>query len=113
MKERIYCIIRYVLAMIMVGFALLQLNDPDSFVWMCAYLFVALASVLGTAEHNRWRITLGALYVCVAVWIFPKDYYGVGEMEAFHPEIEQARESLGVLIAGGICFVSSWLYRRS
>ena len=113
MKERIYGIIRYVLALVMLCFALLQMNDPDPFVWMCSYSLVAIVSVLGTASQNRWRIVLGMMYVLLALWMFPEEYHGVGEMNEYRPEIEQARESLGILMAGGICFLSSWLYSNA
>ena len=44
------------------------------------------------------------------VWIFPTAYYGVGQMSIERPEIEQARESLGVLIAAGINMINAWLH---
>ena len=113
MKERIYCIIRYVLALVMLGFASLQMNDPDPFVWICSYTLVAIVSIFGTVNQNRWRIVLGMVYVLIAVWMFPEEYHGVGEMQEYRPEIEQARESLGIFIAGGICFLSSWLYSNA
>ena len=111
MKDMTLKILRIVLSSIMVGFAFLQVNDPDALEWIIIYGIVAMFGVLGSARQNqiRWLLSIG--YIGLAWWLFPNAYYGVGEMNIIRPEIEQAREGFGVLIAAGINAGNILLFR--
>lgn len=105
-------IIKTLLGTIMLVFAGLQLNDPDPLVWIVAYGLVAVGVFVANLQWNRHLLGLGLVYFVVAVWLFPAEYHGVGEMQTEIPEIEEARESLGLLIASGICFLGYWLVNQ-
>ena len=103
-------ILRYVLSVTMLIFAGLQLNDPDPWRWVLLYGVVAISGLVGSSAHNRGRIGISIAYVCLAYWRFPLEYHGIGEMSGSQPEIEQARESFGILIAAGINAFNIWFF---
>lgn len=84
-----------------VVFAALQLNDPDPLLWVTLYL-VPAAGVLSAAYCRLPRVVgwgLALAYGALAVWWWPGRYDGVfGPMNP-HTTVEEARESLGLLIA--------------
>ena len=102
--------LRFLLSAIMFVFALLQFNDPDGLVWFGVYGVVAGLGMVGSVRQNSVRYIISISYVALAWWSFPNTYYGVGQMSIERPEIEQARESLGVLIAAGINAINAWLH---
>ena len=89
------------LAVSFVGFALLQYNDPDPFVWCTIYLVAALFHV-GAALQRFFLIpTLCGTVLSFggAILYWPAEFQGVGEeMSTEVPHIELARESLGLMI---------------
>ena len=66
--------------------------------------------MVGSASQNSGRVLISVVYLCVAWWRFPSSYHGIGEMNEFTPEIEQAREAIGLLIASGINGINVWLF---
>jgi cell division protein FtsW (lipid II flippase) len=109
MTENRLKIIRFTLGAMMLVFAGLQLNDPDPIPWVMAYVVVASLIVVDGIRTRKYLLLLGVAYLFFAIWLFPSEYYGVGNMQENIPEIEEARESLGILIAGGICLLGYWL----
>ncbi|MCH7689917.1 MAG: transmembrane 220 family protein, partial [candidate division Zixibacteria bacterium] len=84
------------------AFAALQYNDPDPLIWFLAYGVITVVSFvyLKYSLPNWALIGLIMIYVITAIMLFPDEFGGVtGIMSDEHPEIEQARESLGL----GIC----------
>ena len=108
----VYKAVRIFNGILMMGFASLQLNDPDPFVWVALYVLTAVLAWFGSHRQNRLRVLLCVMYSIIAAWTFPEEYQGVGEMDAYHPEIEQAREALGLCIASGIHGLNAWLFSR-
>ena len=88
------------MAVCLLIFALLQLNDSDGWIWAVAYLLPALGLWFSTPEGRvRWLIyTLMIGYLGTALWLWPSKFYGVSTMDPNVPQIELARESLGLLI---------------
>ena len=111
MKETMPKIFRILLSSIMIVFVVLQFNDPDAIGWILMYGSVAILGVFGSERQNHIRCYVSMGYIGFAWWLFPTVYYGVGQMNVVRPEIEQARESLGVLIAAGINGINAWLHR--
>jgi hypothetical protein len=86
------------LALVFLLFAGFQLNDPDPHIWVSAYLLPAGVLALAARGH-RWPRLEGALavfYMGLALWMWPDEYHGLDEMRAAVPQIEWARESLGL-----------------
>lgn len=84
-------------------FSYLQMNDPDSGIWVGIYSFAALACYMSIRElWPSWVFyALAAAYVIGAILQWPPEFEGIlfGEMQMKSLNIELARESLGL----GIC----------
>ena len=104
-------IVRTILSFIMVLFACVQLNDPDPWGWILVYGIISMSGVFGSAKQNGLRMVISIGYLILGIWLFPSTYYGLSEMTDTHPEIEQARESLGVMTAAGINIINAWLFK--
>ena len=66
--------------------------------------------VMGSSTQNPLRVGVSVLYVLWAYCRFPTEYHGVGDMSEFQPEIEEAREAFGLLIASAINATNIWLF---
>ena len=101
----------YFIAVLMCVFAYVQLNDPDPWIWCAVYLVVAVMSFLAANDRMYPRITLLLIssYVVAAVLLWPSEYRGVTEMQQSIPQIELARESLGL---GVCCIVLGFVYSK-
>ena len=100
--------------------AVLQLNDPDPFLWTVVYIAIAVmpaARVFGYRLPVPFWITVGLAIACLIVafpgfyaYLLSGDFAAVGEeMSAEKPYVEPAREFLGVVI-GAVClfFYRNW-----
>ncbi len=96
------------LSLLFLLFAIVQYNDPDPWLWIVLYSYIALIS--GMAAFNirhKWMIGIG-LAICI-IWnlILLPDFFNwlqtgaesiVEEMKAEKPHIELTREFLGLAI---------------
>ena len=109
----------YLLAVIFILFAAVQYNDPDPWFWIPVYTAVAALSYLA-AQQRFYTIPL---LVTLAICLAGSAYYFSGVLELFleheavelantmkanKPYIEEARESLGLLIAAGALAFHLW-----
>ena len=81
-------------------FAFYQANDPDSMVWILIYAAAALLSILvflGKISKPVLWVALIA-FLAGAVMLWPSSYEGLTLENGYTPAIEEARESLGLLI---------------
>lgn len=103
--------------------ALLQYNDPDPVWWMTTYGTAALLTIV----HERMaagRVVVPALLMVVAVaWaaaialamngaVAARELFG--PMDPNRPQIEQARETIGLLIVAAwmaILVIRGWTHR--
>ena len=101
-------------------FAALQYNDPDPWVWICVYGFVAIASLLQwmgkISDKILLLLTVGFFAATLSygpeiiTWA-QKGFPNIaGEMKTESPHIELVRETLGLAIA---CASLFYLYRIS
>lgn len=99
-----------VFALLTLSMALLQLNDPDPAVWVAMYSFLALNCLLATVRGVLPVMAgLGlAASVLWGIWLFPSVVellvdHPAGDlftgMSPDRPYVEEARESLGLLLA--------------
>ena len=101
----------YFIGLLMCVFAAVQLNDPDPLIWCALYLLVAVVSFLAAKDRiypNPTLLLLGC-YAVGAVFLWPVEYQGVAEMQQHIPQIELARESLGL---GVCCIVLGFIYSK-
>ena len=96
----IHRVVAATLGVMLLVFAGLQYNDPDPGIWIAAYV-VAAAFSFGAAlkKFNRPILLLVAVIFFIAsVAVWPVEFNGfIGKMEG-NPGVEEARESLGLLI---------------
>ena len=89
-------------ALLFAVFALYQSNDPDPMIWILIYGVTALISVLVLIDRIGrpvlWILMIAMLAGCVMLW--PSSFEGLllKEDGSYTPAIEEARESLGLLI---------------
>jgi len=110
-----YRLISLFLTLIFLLFALLQYNDPEPFFWGGVYLMVAFFHL--SAAYNKPRLlpsiigTVVSLLGAISLW--PSEYLGiVDDMNTGTPQIELARESLGLAVASfSLCFLSLKAYK--
>jgi len=98
-------------AILFLIFGLLQFNDPDGMLWMIIYGSATLLSILAFKNKLKYSILWIAvvLYVIGAWYLWPDSYEGLTLDQGYTPAIEEARESLGLLI----CTIGMiWLYLR-
>ena len=108
------------LSIIFILFALVQFNDPDPFIWIGVYLLVALISFLAFKNKFYPIPTLIFLILCFiwAIILFPHSFADWWQMEEEAqslkmkmPGVEEARESMGLIIAG-IALLIIWFKGR-
>lgn len=105
-------VIHYILAALFVGFAALQYNDPDPWLWILIYGSVALVAVVKTqfsqVNFGPLILTLMLILVFYTFTFIPSviDFFDssnksdlVGKMKAEDPWIEGTREFGGLVIA--------------
>jgi Transmembrane family 220, helix len=103
-------VINFILALLFLAFAFVQVNDPDPLIWILIYGNMAVLCVLAMFKmHNKiWIILSAILYLIYAAILFP------GALEWFQsPDkallfddlakmqnlyIEETREFLGLMI---------------
>jgi hypothetical protein len=104
-------IISYLIGIIFVLFALVQLNDPDFMIWVMAYMLPAtLAFVFTHRKQNKLVLGIMAIiYLVAAIALFPPsigDWISAEEksksLGMTLPGIEEARESMGLFL----CFLA-------
>ncbi|HEV7380478.1 MAG TPA: transmembrane 220 family protein [Dyadobacter sp.] len=94
------------LAIMFIIFSYLQVNDPDSGIWIGIYSFAALGCYMSLRDlWPSWvYYALAGGYVIGAILQWPPEFEGVlfDQMQMRSMNIELARESLGL----GICAIS-------
>lgn len=103
-------VVNFLLAVMFLIFAFLQLNDPDPIVWILIYGIMAVVCVLAMFEFypRNALIILAVIYLLYSIYYFPgvkvwlsqdnksQLFDNVAKME--HPFIEESREFLGLMI---------------
>ena len=112
----VYRILSLGFALLFGSFALLQLNDPEPMGWLLVYMITALIHVRAAQNYLYMLPSIsGAIGTSVAAVIFwPSEYQGIaGVMKTELPQIELARESLGLaLVSISLLFLSIRAYRK-
>ena len=82
-------------------FALLQINDPDGYIWVILYLVPALLSLgLLLKYHDTKTIYISTVYLLIALYI----YLNNNDSNLMNIFSEHTNESLGLVL----CAV--WIY---
>ena len=104
-------------ALVLIGFASLQFNDPDPVIWVSCYLICA--AVPGMVFFKP--VFLAAIVICVIeisrtgagaynYYLHMAEEPLMQAMNPAKPYIEEAREFGGSLIALSLVLISAWFY---
>ena len=105
----------YFWVFIFVVFAILQFNDPDPYLWIPIYLVAAIISWLASRQIYNKAVIIASmvLYFVGGIYLFPMDIQQwisreekAKSLAMNMPFIEEARESMGLLI----CFLVMTVY---
>jgi len=114
-------VVNFILAIMFLGFAFLQLNDPDPALWIVIYGVMAVFCIAAMFEVYSRKAILAVIIIYgiyslfyipgVMEWMRQEDrsalFDDVAKME--HLYIEESREFLGLLIC--IIVLAFYLYR--
>lgn len=103
-------IFNFVLAVMFLIFAFVQINDPDPIIWILIYGAMAVVCVMAAFEFypRKFLIGLAVVYLLYSIYYFPgvqewlqqdrkSDIFdNLAKME--HSYIEESREFLGLII---------------
>jgi hypothetical protein len=103
-------IFNFVLAVMFLVFAFLQINDPDPLIWILIYGMMAVLAVMAAFNYYPRKFIIGLLILYAAYstmyfggvmeWLHQSDksalFDDVAKME--HLYIEESREFLGLMI---------------
>ena len=102
-------ILNFILAVLFLVFAGVQINDPDPILWVMWYVFLSILFFFaGFGKYNIWIIRVG-IFISIA-WLatlIPDfvDWIKMGaptiteSMKAEEPHIELTREFLGLVVS--------------
>ena len=103
-----------ILAALFTVFAIVQYNDPDPWLWIVIYLFMAVISGMAAFGQYQKMVIWFGLGFCLAYliillpdfvdWLTSGAESIVGSMKAEKPHIELTREFLGLLLCLGTLF---------
>lgn len=99
-----------IFAVLFLGFAALQYNDPDPLIWITIYMAMVLVCVLAVKKRHYKLLSIilalfyigyaGLLSPSIIVWLQSEDrsqlFDELAKME--YPYIEETREFLGLII---------------
>lgn len=115
-------IFNIILAILFALFAYVQINDPDPWLWVLLYGFVAVVSVLAAFRKYFKYAIMGGMAGCVLgiVFLLPDflDWINMGtpniaeSMKTEKPHIEFVREFLGLAIAFAALLFHSFQERK-
>lgn len=89
---------------------LVQWNDPDPVLWMFLYFVPLFWTIFPPAAQfaRRWVQLNALVYLLTSLFLFPAEFHGLAAMNDQLPEIEEAREALGLMIASVGIFLTGW-----
>ena len=110
--------LRYVsllIALVFVLFSIVQLNDPDPLVWIAIYGSVVVMAVLVYIKKLKalYMWLMLPLFLVGSIYLWPDHYEGIGQPMSAKPGIEEARESLGLLIAFACVLLLIFISRKT
>jgi flagellar biosynthesis protein FliQ len=117
-------IFNIVFAVLFLGFAALQYNDPDPFVWIAIYLAMVVACLLAAKNLHYKMLTfiLALIYIIYAAILSPAwlTWWQSGDRALLFddlakmqfPYIEETREFLGLMICLAVLAVNYFYFER-
>jgi hypothetical protein len=118
-------ILNFILALMFLAFAFVQINDPDPVLWILIYGNMAVLCVLAMfgMHFKIWIIVAAALYIVYAAILAPSAYVwfqspdkallfdDLAKMQNLY--IEETREFLGLVICLAVLTIYSLRSKKS
>jgi hypothetical protein len=100
-----------------IGFAIVQLNDPDPFIWISIYSVAALICFYSGIKRISMLVLLlfTSLFISGGVYLWPPVYEGITMPMEYSANIELAREAMGLWICAIAMInlmVLNWVFVR-
>ena len=90
-------------------FSYLQINDPDSFFWIFAYLIPAILTFLSILNYgSKFLLFLSPVYFIISIYL----YFNNGETKVLYIFSEATNESLGLILCSIWIFILPWLNNK-
>lgn len=107
--------IGYLFAILFAVGAIVQYNDPDSFLWILIYVVAAIISVLFSLNKLRAVVPLVLGTACFIgfMYLYPTDFQGFGLEDGPIETVELGREAFGLLIIALVMFFYTVRLRRN
>lgn len=117
-------IVNLILAVMFLGFAFVQINDPDPLIWILIYGLLAASCVMAAFGYYLRKVLIGMAIVlsAYAIFYFPgvrewlqQDdkamlFDNIAKME--HSYIEESREFLGLMICVAVLILHLYRSRK-
>ncbi len=111
-------LVNITLALLFTVFAIVQYNDPDPWLWISVYSFIAIVSGLAAVKiYPTWLIRIGLASCVIGLGILLPDFIDwmntgaesiTESMQAKKPHIELTREFLGLLLCTLVMGLHLW-----
>ena len=91
-------------------FAYLQINDPDSLIWIIAYLIPAVLSFSALTNYRiKYIHYISIIYLIIAIYL----YINNSETTVMHIFDETTNESMGLVLCSAWMFILIWLNKKT
>ena len=111
-------LVNIILALLFILFAAFQYNDPDPWLWIGIYSFIAFISALAAMKiFPTWLIRVGLIGCVIGLGILLPDFIDwlntgaesiTQSMQAKKPHIELTREFLGLMLCTLVMGLHLW-----
>ena len=106
MLNRVNNVIILLVGLFFLFFSYLQINDPDSLIWIIAYLIPsALSFSILTNYRSKYFQYMSPIYLIIAIIL----YFNNSESNVMHIFDETTNESLGLVLCSLWLFILPWL----
>ena len=104
-----------IMAVLCAWAAYVQWNDPDSILWYAVYGVAAIISLLFAFDRlpSGVAFALSLVYLAGMIWDWPSKFEGVTIGNGDIVNIEEGRESLGLLILAVLMLIYALRIRRT
>ena len=99
-------IITLLVGLLFLFFAYLQINDPDSLIWIMAYLIPAVLSFLELSDYRSKHFQyISPIYLIIAIYL----YLNNSDTTKMYISNETTNETLGMVLCSVWIFILPWL----
>lgn len=102
-----FAILGWVFGALFLVSAVVQYNDPDSWIWILIYSIAALVSFGFALRRLHYIVSLsfGVIALLGFIYVFPEKFEGFEIGAGDIKNIEEGREAFGLLIISVIMFI--------